>query len=188
MCRRGMTGYDGASSYGFYEGPLRKLIHLYKYHGMDKLAAPLSDFLVAALPRSRRVDWIVPVPMHWWRKWTRGYNQAELLARELSRRTGIPMVAAMRRRRGTPPQAGLSDKERRQNLRGAFTVTESPRNRHVLLIDNVLTTGATASACGAALKQAGASAVQVLTVARVDRRISVPGLDRRAISTTASGG
>ncbi|MBS1828924.1 MAG: ComF family protein [Acidobacteria bacterium] len=188
LCRRGLTGFDGASSYGFYEGTLRKLIHLYKYHGVDTLAGPLANFLVAALPRHQQVDWIVPVPMHWFRRWRRGYNQSELLARELSRRTGIPMLAALRRQRRTPPQAGLSDKERRQNLRGAFAVIESPRNRHVLLIDDVLTTGATASACGAALKLAGASAVQVLTVARVDRRLSVTALQGRAISTTASGG
>lgn len=188
LCRRGMTGFDGASSYGFYEGALRKLIHVYKYHGVETLARPLSDFLAAALPRDQRVDWIVPVPMHWWRKWKRGYNQSELLARELSRRTGIPMVGALRRERGTPPQAGLSDRERRQNMRGAFSVTESPRNRHVLLIDDVLTTGATASACGAALKQAGAERVLVLTVARVDRRFAVPGPPGRAISTIASGG
>jgi ComF family protein len=167
-----MNGFDGAWSYGFYEGALRKLIHVYKYQGVETLARPLADFLVAALPDDQPIDWIVPVPMHWWRKWKRGYNQSDLLAQELSRRTGIPVVNALRRVRRTPPQAGLSNHERRLNLRAAFSVTRSPRARHVLLIDDVLTTGATASACGSVLKKAGAAGVNVLTLARVDRRFS----------------
>ncbi|MBL8176342.1 MAG: ComF family protein [Bryobacterales bacterium] len=185
LCRRKLTRFDSALSYGFYEGPLRKLIHLFKYHGVVTLAGPLAGFLTTAEGRERAPDWIVPVPMHWWRELTRGYNQAEMLAREYSSRAGVPMVRALCRNRFTPPQAGLSDKDRRQNLRGAFRVTESPSNRHVLLIDDVFTTGATASACASALKEAGAATVRVLTVARVDRRVSVPGLGRRAISTTA---
>lgn len=188
LCRRGLTGFDGASSYGFYEGSLRKIIHQFKYHGVMTLAAPLAELLVAAVPRNQAPDWIIPVPMHWTRRLLRGYNQAEMLARELSPRLRVPMVKAIRRGRWTPPQAGLSDKQRRLNLRDAFRVTESLHNRHVLLIDDVFTTGATASACGAALKAAGAASVQVLTVARVDRRVTVPGPARRAISTTASGG
>lgn len=188
LCRRGMNGFDRAFSFAFYEGTLRKLIHIYKYHGVETLARPLSAFLTAALPQDQRIDCIVPVPMHWWRRWKRGYNQSELLARELARSTGLPMVKALRRSRGTPPQAGLSNRERRLNLRGAISVTKPLQNRHVLLIDDVLTTGATASACGAVMKNAGAAQVLVLTLARVDRRYSVPGPPGRSAAMKASGG
>lgn len=176
LCRRGMNGFDAAYSYGFYEGTLQKLIHLYKYAGVYPLAKPLGDLLLRALPREERLDGVVAVPMHWWRRWRRGFNQAELLAGELSRRTGIPLLRPARRLRATPPQAGLSDHDRRQNVSGAFRVTKpaAVSGRRLLLIDDVLTTGATASVCAAALKKAGAARVTVLTVARVDRRIGVP--------------
>lgn len=191
ICRQGLRGFDSAYSYGFYDGPLQRLIHLLKYEGVYTLAAPLSDYLVRALPRHQPLDAIVPMPIHWRRRWHRGFNQAEMLARPLARRTGLALLcSAVARTRGTSPQAGLSDRQRRLNVRGSFSVRkpELVRGRHLLLLDDVLTTGATASACGAALKQAGAASVSVLSLARADRRFSLPELFAPAAKSVPSEG
>jgi len=184
-----MHGFDQACSFGFYEGKLRKLIHVFKYGSVPTLSAPLAGYLMSAMPFNHQADLIVPVPMHWWRRYRRGYNQAHLLAKDLAQRTGLPMVNAVTRSRHTPPQAGLSDHQRRHALSNVFAVSRpsSVKDRHVLLIDDVFTTGATASACGRALKRAGAAAVTVLTLARVDRRIAVPE-SRSAVKSNAAGG
>jgi ComF family protein len=128
---------------------------------------------MAALPRDERLDVIVPTPLHWWRRWRRGFNQSELLAREVSRRTGAPMRAALVRARATSTQAGLSNSARRRNVAGAFRARGASKawaGQNVLLIDDVMTTGSTAAACATALKRAGAARVALLTIARVDRR------------------
>jgi len=176
LCRRGTQGFDAAYSYGFYEGTLRELIHLLKYSRIQTLAAPLGRLMGAALPRDQRFDAIVPVPMHWRRRWARGFNQSMLLARTLAKRTGLPVWNAARRSRSTPPQAGLTSARRRENMTRAFEVRkpEAVKGRRILLVDDVLTTGATASACARALKVAGAAHVAVLTVARADRRPAEP--------------
>jgi ComF family protein len=174
LCRSGLRGFDAAYCFGAYEGVLRDLIHLYKYSRMRPLAKPLSDFLMAALPRDQRFDAIVPVPLHWRRQWERGFNQAELLARSMARRTGIPLRNAVRRRRATRVQAGLSNTRRRENVARAFQVKRrsNVRDLRILLVDDVMTTGSTGSACALALKRAGAKSVSLLTLARVDRRLS----------------
>jgi ComF family protein len=148
------------------------LVHLFKYRRVRSLQKPLGRMLSLALPREEQVDLVVPVPMHWWRKWSRGFNQAELLARGVARRTGIPVTRALKRRRRTLAQAGLTLAQRRENLTAVFRVTARNRveGRRVLLVDDVLTTGATASACAETLKRAGARSVVLLTLARVDRR------------------
>jgi ComF family protein len=148
------------------------LVHLFKYRRVRSLQKPLGRMLSLALPREEQLDLVVPVPMHWWRKWNRGFNQAELLARVVGRRTGIPVARALKRRRSTLSQAGLTLAQRRENLTGVFRVPARNRmeGRRVLLVDDVFTTGATASACAAALKRAGARSVVLLTLARVDRR------------------
>jgi ComF family protein len=130
--------------------------------------------MASALPRDWRYDMVVPMPLHWRRGWERGFNQSELLAKVLSARVGAPIVKAVRRKRRTPSQAGLTNAQRRTNVAGAFVWNKkySVKDRHVLLVDDVLTTGATASACAAVLKRAGAKRVTVLTLARVDRRKS----------------
>jgi ComF family protein len=170
LCRSGLRGFDAAYSFGTYEGVLRKLIHLYKYGKVKTLARPLSGLLAQALPRDEAFDAAVPVPLYWRRRLQRGFNQAELLARGLSRRTGIPVVRALGRLRPTPAQAGLSNSARRQNVSQAFRA-HGVQGKRILLIDDVMTTGATAASCAAALKQAGARRVSLLTVARVDRRM-----------------
>jgi ComF family protein len=170
LCRSGLRGFDAAYSFGTYEGVLRELIHLYKYGKVKTLARPLSGLLAQALPRDEAFDAAVPVPLYWRRHLQRGFNQAELLARGLSRRTGIPVVRALGRLRPTPAQAGLSNSARRQNVSQAFRA-RGVQGKRILLIDDVMTTGATAASCAAALKQAGARRVSLLTVARVDRRM-----------------
>jgi ComF family protein len=170
LCRSGLRGFDAAYSFGAYEGVLRELIHLYKYGRVRTLARPLSGWLAQALPRDEAFDAAVPVPLYWRRRLQRGFNQAELLARGLSRRTGIPVVTALGRVRPTPTQAGLSTSARRQNVAKAFRARDV-QGKRILLIDDVMTTGATAASCALALKQAGARRVALLTVARVDRRM-----------------
>jgi ComF family protein len=150
------------------------LIHLYKYGKIPTLARPLAGLLVSALPRDERFDVIVPAPLHWWRKWRRGFNQSELLAQELSRRSGVPLIAALRRVRPTSVQAGLSHSARRRNVAGAFQAVRAAhrlKGKSALLIDDVMTTGSTAAACARELKRAGAARVALLAVARVDRRL-----------------
>lgn len=183
MCRLGFRGFDAAYCYGGYEGTLRELIHLFKYGKIATLASPLGSRLALALPKEQRFDCIVPMPMHWLRRWQRGFNQADLLARELSRRSAVPVVQAVKRVKATPPQAGLSNAKRRTNLSGAFAVKrkELLQGRRVLLVDDVMTTGATAAACATVVKKAGASHVSVITLARVDRRwnsLAGPALSR----------
>ncbi len=175
LCRSNLQGFDAAYSFGAYEGSLREMVHLFKYKRIRTLARPLAEHLLSAFPREQRFDAIVPMPLHWLRRWRRGFNQSALLARHVGRRCGIPVIQAVRRLRPTPPQAGLSNARRRANVRGAFgPARASPiRGMRVLLVDDVMTTGATASACARALKDAGASYVAVLTLARADRRFGV---------------
>lgn len=175
LCRSGLRAFDAAYSYGPYGGTLRELIHLLKYRGIQPLAAPLGGFLLRSLPRDEAFDAIVPVPLHWRRRWQRGFNQAELLARTVAHSTGIPARNMLRRVRATSTQAGLTNSARRRNMIQAFRCgrAEQVRDQRILLVDDVMTTGSTAAACARALKSAGAARVAVLTVARADRRLSV---------------
>ncbi len=186
LCRSGLRGFDAAYCFGSYEGVLRQLIHIYKYGRVKTLAGPLAGMMARAMPRDERFDAITAVPLHWRKLWSRGFNQSALLARALARRSGIPFVQTLRRTRFTAAQAGLSNTSRRKNVTAAFRARRSPgvpgklAGRRILLIDDVMTTGATAAACAYALKRAGAERVALLTIARVDRRASgvrltVPG-------------
>ena len=177
LCRYGLRGFDAAYCFGAYEGVLRELIHLYKYGRIKTLAGPLGALLAAAVPRDERFDAVTPVPLHWRRQWQRGFNQAELLARTIARRCGIPVIHALKRVRPTVAQAGLSNTGRRQNVAAAFRPRRAPwaravEGKRILLIDDVMTTGSTATSCALALKGAGAAKVALLTVARVDRRMA----------------
>jgi ComF family protein len=175
-CRSGLRGFDRAASFGMYEGSLRSLIHLFKYSGMKPLARPLAAYLERAIPVDEHFDAVVPVPLYWRRQWSRGFNQAELLGRLVAKRRGIPVWNALRRKRATATQAGLANAGRRRNVAGAFVVKGNPgfaeklAGKKILLIDDVMTTGATASACAVALKRGGARSISLLTLARVDRR------------------
>lgn len=144
-----------------------------KFAGRRALAAPLADLLVAMGPAGLPAgppDMIAPIPLHRSRERERGFNQALLLARRLGRVWALPVRAdAVARPIPTRPQTDLTARERRANVRAAFTVVrpELVSGRHVLVVDDIFTTGSTASACAAALRSAGAATVGVLTVARV---------------------
>jgi ComF family protein len=170
-----LANFDAAYSFGSYEGPLQQLVHLFKYAKIESLSGPLSGFLLQALPLEAKFDLVMAMPMHWRKRWERGFNQAELLATPIARRYGVPLSANLRRSRYTKSQAGLTEAERRQNLRGSFLLRrpEQIAGQRVLLIDDVFTTGSTLRAAAAVLKAGGAAHVSALTLARVDRAISV---------------
>jgi ComF family protein len=184
LCRLGLRGFDAVYSYGSYEGTLRQLVHLFKYGGVRPLARPFGRFMIQALPRDASFDVIVPMPLHWFKQWQRGFNQADLLAREIGKKWGVPVRNLIRRRRATSPQAGLTNAKRRANVRGAFRIARGKplQGMRVLLVDDVVTTGATASACARVLKRAGAAHVALLALARTDRRAAVE------LELTATGG
>jgi len=175
LCRLGVQGFDAVYTYGSYEGALQKLVHLFKYRKMQPLSKPFGVWLGLALPREQSFDVVIPMPLHWVRRWQRGFNQAELLASEIARRWNIPVRNVVRRRKATKMQAGLTNAKRRANVQGAFVMRGATRldGMRVLLVDDVLTTGSTAAACARALKRAGAKHVTVLALARTDRRISI---------------
>jgi len=154
-------------------------VHQFKYRGQFFLARLLGEMLEQALEDPRIAEdaesgeWVlVPVPLHARRLREREFNQAEELSREVACRRGLPSVNALRRIRYTRRQAKLDRAERLTNLRGAFEISPKPREgkaivgKRVLLVDDVLTTGATASECARALAEAGALKVVVITVVR----------------------
>jgi len=185
LCRLGLQGFDAVYSYGSYEGTLRELVHLFKYGGVRPLAGTFGKFLAQALPREAAFDVIVPMPLHWFKQWQRGFNQSDLLAREIGKKWNVPVRTVIRRKKATLPQAGLTNAKRRANVSGAFkTARGRPlAGMRVLLVDDVVTTGATASACARVLKRAGAAHVSLLALARTDRRQAV-----ELSFTTAGGG
>jgi ComF family protein len=153
---------------------LREWIHLYKYGRVKTMVRPLGELLAAALPREEQWDAVVPVPLHWRRRWRRGFNQSELLAQVVARRCGIPVIKALKRVRYTPAQTGLSNTGRRKNVTAAFAAVRwhCVAGSRILLVDDVMTTGSTATACAKVLRRAGAASITLLTVARADRRLN----------------
>jgi ComF family protein len=171
ICQRQPPRFDAAAVAGPYDGALRRAIHLLKYDGMTPLARPLGKLLAAAAAPFAGFDAIIPAPLHWRRRWDRGFNQSDLVAREVSRLTGIPLDRRLLRTRSTPPQAGLSSAERRLNVQGAFAAADAKtaiRGKKLIVVDDVMTTGATLEACARVLKRAGAAEVAALTLARAD--------------------
>jgi len=161
----------------YFEGGARRAIHQFKYKGVRVLAPYLGSVMAQAWHQSPcPVSVIVPVPLHRQRLRQRGYNQSALLAQEVSRRIGLPVVEdCLRRVKQTRPQVGLGMAERRENVQGAFACTgQRLSGEHVLLVDDVCTTGATLEACAQALLNRGAHEVWALVLAREqgDRRPS----------------
>lgn len=178
LCQRMAHPFIKAAAYGGYEGGLRDLIHMLKYEGVRPAANVLGRMLAEVIDGLRPAMGdaeilIVPVPLHSAKQRQRGFNQSEMIAKiALKLATSVDqytLVAdALERTRETLSQIGLTRHQRRENLRGAFRVKhpELIAGRQVLLVDDVLTTGTTASECARILRRAGASPVWVATVAR----------------------
>jgi competence protein ComFC len=148
--------FDRARSFGFYENGLAELVKGLKYRGERALARELARYLrLAGEGLLDRAEALTFVPLTRAKLRERGFNQAELLAEELSRLTGLPLVAALQKIKQTEDQTKLSLKERQENVRGAFAPLEEARFSRIALIDDVYTTGATAEECSRALREGG---------------------------------
>jgi ComF family protein len=156
-----------------YDDVARTLVHALKYQDRTDLAPAMGRWMArAGRELLAEADVLVPVPLHWKRGWSRRYNQSGALARVIGRQTGVKLSSeALRRVRPTQQQIGLSRKERASNVQGAFKVAADRQSlihgRRVVLIDDVLTSGATVDACARALLRAKAASVDVLVFARV---------------------
>jgi ComF family protein len=172
-CRRGLTTFARGASLGPYEGTLRLLVHELKFRGRRRVAERVAEELLATSDVQATLTGahvLVPVPLHPKRRRERGFNQSWLLARALARPLGLRVAEdALARRQDTPPQTGLTAAQRRANVARAFVVRRrsAVAGRIVVLVDDVLTTGATARACARALMAAGAAEVRLVTAARV---------------------
>jgi ComF family protein len=174
-CRVHPPPFDHARAVGRYEGPLRQAIHQLKYRGRLQLAQPLLRLALehfdAHFPEAV-FDLIIPVPLHRERLMQREFNQATVLARGLAGYLHAPVLERLLVRvRSTRPQVELSGEERRENVKHAFAVTHAAafQDKRVLVVDDVLTTGATLGEIARTLKVAGATQVDVFALARVVR-------------------
>lgn len=174
-CMAHQPKHDGISAGTLYNDASRKLILAFKHGGKIGLAPMMAKLIAARLPQrveGEGLPLIIPVPLHRWRLWRRGYNQGVLLAQELAKLgAGELMVDGIIRTKQTPPLGGLGRKEREKTLAGAIAIRPSRggkiKDRAIVLVDDVLTSGATSDACVTALKKAGAQAVRVACFARV---------------------
>lgn len=186
-CRESSPAFDRLLALWSYQPPLDAVVRGLKFGRLDYLGRHLALALAQALSgQVSDCDRVVPVPLHWRRRLARGYNQAERIALPLAGRLGIPCVPALSRRRATPPQSLLGRGDRLVNLRKAFEVSRPERVRglHILLVDDVATTGATLAAAAAALKAAGAVAVTALVAGRTPLEpVGPPGEGGRTIVT-----
>ncbi len=177
LCRRAEPYFRRAVSYGAYEGALRDLIHLFKYERVKPAGKLLGRLLHEAIFKAELPEslLVIPVPLWSGRRQARGFNQAEAIAhalRNLHPRNSIQLdTAILVRTRETPSQTGLTRHQRRANVRGAFAVVrpERVKDRSILIVDDVMTTGTTAGECARVLRRAGAKEVFVATVARATR-------------------
>lgn len=164
--------HDGIAAGTLYNDASRKLVLAFK-HGRRLALAPVMARLIAARLPVLEGDWlVVPVPLHRWRLWRRGFNQAALLAREIAQTKGKPLlVDALVRRKQTPMLGGLGKAARKRALSGSIVINPRHAGRiegaSVVLVDDVLTSGATSEACVSALRRAGAKRIIVACFARV---------------------
>jgi ComF family protein len=173
LCRNEVYAFDHARSFAAYDDVVVRAIILLKYHAVRPLGRWFAERMVEQVrqePEIFQADVLVPVPLHLARRRERGYNQAELIARPLARMLGLPLGPLLLvRTRPRPVRQELTRRERWETVRGAYETREGARvdKLRVLLVDDVLTTGATLDACARALRDAGVSRVAALTVARV---------------------
>ncbi len=171
QCRDSHFHFDAAVRLGVYGGRLRDAILRLKHEPGEPLAEELGSLLVeqqAGKLAAYQLEVVVPIPLHWLRRWSRGYNQSEAVARVMANRLGLPCRSLLVRTRPTPSQQARSAAARRENVRGAFRVRRgvAVSGSRVLLVDDVMTTGATADAAATALRQAGAAQVAIAILAR----------------------
>ena len=166
--------YEGAFSAAYavwtFSDPFQELVHLLKYGNRPVVGTALAKRMAAMLIKDAwaNIDGLVPVPLHSTRKRERGYNQSEVIGKELSRRLGIPLETGLLKWiRQTATQTKLNRAARAKNLLGAFQVCRCVAGRRLLLLDDVFTTGSTVDKCANMLMEAGAGEVRVLTAARV---------------------
>lgn len=165
--------FDRARAVARYDEGMRELVHSLKYRDRQEGLKLFAGWMLnAGQPLFHDADLLVPVPLYRLRLWSRRFNQSALLAQAVSLRTRIAVnLFCLQRRRRTASQVGLSAEQRKRNVRGAFAVPEKWRSqvsgKNVILVDDVITTGATANACARSLKRAGAARVDVLALARV---------------------
>ena len=172
--------YHRARAAARYDDVARALVHALKYGDRLDLAPAMGRWMArAGHELLSDADALVPVPLHWRRLWARRFNQSALLAKTISGETGVAVAdMVLRRFKATAQQVGLSQAERARNVQGAFRVPEECRaavaGRRLVLIDDVLTSGATSDACARALLRAGAQSVDLLVFARVVDAIQAP--------------
>jgi len=166
-CRDEPLAFESAFRLGPYDGVLRDVILAMKHRAAETLADCVGRLWAAHHAnrfRQLRVDLVIPVPLHWWRRLRRGYNQSECLSDAIASSLAIEhRTRWLRRIRPTRSQTTVAASERHTNVRGAFRVSRSAsvKGRSILLVDDVLTTGSTASECARALRSAGAQVVHV---------------------------
>lgn len=169
----GRLGYDRARVVARYEDAVRDAIHALKYRDRLDVAGPLGRLMArAGAELLADADCLIPVPLYRLRLWQRRYNQSALLARWAGRAAGVPVrTDLLMRTRATRPQVGLTASQRQRNVSGAFMVPDrlagDVAGRRMVLVDDVITTGATIDACARCLRRAGADRVDVLAFARV---------------------
>ena len=172
-CPTTLNQFDSVVRLGAYHGPLRSIIRRLKYHRCEQMLRRCCELLseaVAARLQAETLDLAMPVPMHWARKAYRGYDHARAIAHQVAKRLGLPMGDELRRIRYSPPQAQLPRTRRLELVRGAFSLrsTAAIEGAHVLLIDDVTTTGATANECTRTLLAGGASRVSLAVLAKAE--------------------
>lgn len=178
LCRRSVYDFDKARAFTPYDEHAAKAIILLKYYAVTPLANWFAEGLAElVIAQKIEADVVVPVPLHRARQRERGHNQAELIARPLAKRLGLPLLPALLvRHKPRPEKHRLTRKERWTSVRGAYAAREGANvdKLRVLLLDDVFTTGATLDACSRALRKAGAVGVIGVTVARVVPRWEPP--------------
>lgn len=169
-CLASPPAFDRVRAAVAYGEIARKVVLKLKYGGKPATAATIAHFMLRHLRNEDAATLLIPVPLHRWRLWRRGYNQSALIARSLARITGHEVAAELLvRRKATPVLKGLGRRERALAVRGAFLVRDRKQlhDADVILVDDVYTSGATSEACARALKRAGAARVNILCWARV---------------------
>lgn len=162
--------FERAWAVGKYTGIIKDLIHLFKYRRQQYLAKPLGKLMIDFINTNlnwQTIDTLVPVPLHPKKLRRREFNQAELLAKEINREIPVPIINALIRIKQTSSQTTLPPEKRFSNIAGVFKIrdTKEVTQKSILLIDDVLTSGATANECSRVLKQEGAKRIEVLTLA-----------------------